>query len=183
MCLVLLWLMSWHYFCGRKGWKTKNHTDALRVRLLFKGKSIKPQLKGTQKQQKTIWCKIKLEKQDLGILYIWCLYPIHPLRCRTAQTNSLKLFIISYPSHHRLAVRPDCSPHSWPWWWHSLSFRPPFAFDQLFYHNFVWQTVCVFLSSAWRSPEETWTAADNEGNASAMWWEYTRKVKDGNDSN
>lgn len=98
------------------------------------------------------------------------------------QNNSLKLFIISYPSHHRLAARPDCSPHSWPRWWHCLSFRPPFPYDQLFYHHFVWQTVCVFLRSAWRAPEETWTTPDYEGNASAMWWEDTWKARhDSND--
>lgn len=154
----------------------KNHINALRVRILFKGTSIKTWVKGTRKQQKTIQCKIKSKKWDLSILYIWFLYPTYPLRCRTAQTNSLKLFIISYTSRRRLAARPDCSPHSWPRWWHCLSFRPPFAYNQLFYHNFVWQTVCVFLRSAWLS-DETWTAPDYEGNASAMWWEYTWKVK------
>lgn len=140
--------------------RIKIHTDALSVRALFKGKSIKPWAQRDPKTTKHNLMQNKIRKTGSWCLYVWFLFPTHPLRCRTAQTNSLKLFIISYPSHHCLATRPDCSPHSWPRWWHCLSFRPPFTYNQLFYHNFAWQTVCVFLLSAWRSAEETRTAPD-----------------------
>lgn len=157
-----------------------NHEDALRgtfQRKVYKNLGSK-RLQSNERQfdaNYTISTKKKTQNCVSASLQLH-LYPLRP--------NSLKLFIISYPSHQHLDAHSDCSPHSWPRWWHCLSFRPPFAYNHsCFIITLFDKAFAFFLRSAWSSSRGD---VNCTGFARAMyqtWWEHTRKLKHGNNSN
>lgn len=147
-----------------------NHKNALLGRLLFKERSKKNwDSKGT-KATKGNLMQIKWNKANSKL---WPgIFAATPLRCGSAQAKQLQAL------YHQL---PFPSTLGRSLWLLASQLAPMMTLfilratlplqPQLFYHNFVWQTICVFLHG--RSPEGTWTAPDHEGNASEMWWEYT----------
>lgn len=141
-----------------------NHEDVRKGRVLFKGRSIKTWAQRDSNATRGNLMQITQYQQKKNPNCVSAslqlhLYPFRP--------NSLKLFIISYPSHQHLAAHSDCSPHSWPRWWHCLSFRPPFACNHSCFIITLFDKPFVFFYGLQgRPPAGTWTAPDREGNVS-----------------
>lgn len=160
-----------------------NHKDTLRGGLLFKEQSKKNKI-GTLKQQKAIWCKWKEIKTTQNCVPASLQLHLYPLRCGSAQAKQLKAL------YHQL---PFPSTFGRSLWLLASQLAPMMTLfilqatlplqPQLFYHNFVWQTICVFLGSArWFSRGDM--------NCTRSWGQCIRhvmwihsKLKHGNNSN
>lgn len=156
-----------------------NHKDALKGKWERSKKEI-----GTLKQQKAIWCKWKEIKPTQNCVQASLQLHLYPLRCGSAQAKQLTAL------YHQL---PFPSTLGRSLWLLASQLAPMMTLfilqatlplqPQLFYHNFVWQTICVFLGSA-----RLFSRGDT--NCTRPWGQCIRhvmrihsKLKHGNNSN
>lgn len=156
-----------------------NHEDALRCSL-FKGTSIKTWAPRDSKATRGNLMQITQYQQKTTKL---CL-GIFTATPSSSQAKQLKAL------YHQL---PFPSTFGRSLWLLASQLAPMMTLfilqatlclkPQLFYHNFVWQTVCAFHTVCMvvlprgHEPHRIMTAMYQ------TWWEYTRKLKHGNNSN